>query len=164
MVLLDLEFKNNLLRNYLKANYSQNLILKQNFIDQKLKKKSDDKSDLKDPKRDEDKTQNINQKSGMFLDTIKLRNLRQLLTYVLGIKLINTSGRNEVLLKFEITTNRILDESEKLNAKLVFVYLPHLKNPYTFTTSFEKNKVINIIKKNSEETMNKVVKIIVSKL
>jgi len=186
---LDSEFKVSSLKNYLKANYSQNLILKQNFIDQKIKEtmKKRKKIDAKEFEKDEDKTQ----KSEIFKDTIKLRYFRQLLTYASGVKLINTSGRNEELLKFKITTDRILDESEKLNAKLVFVYLPHLKNPYTFT-SFEKNKVINIIKmkkiilvdieneisdfsennfldKNpnfhySEETMNKVVKIIVSKL
>lgn len=202
---LDSEFKVSSLKNYLKANYSQNLILKQNFIDQKLNQsgnKSDKKSDKKSDNESYNKSDNksddksykksdINQKSGIFKDTIKLRYFRQLLTYASGVKLINTSGRKEELLKFEITTNRILDESEKLNAKLVFVYLPHLKNPYTFT-SFEKNKVINIIKKKkiilvdieneisdfsedyfldknpnfhySEETMNKVVKIIVSKL
>ncbi len=125
------ELKSNLLNQYLiNENYSQNLIYRQNEIDNYVKNFS--KSALTEAKQIEI----FKRKSKQI---IKLNYIRSLL------KIINKSKKNDNINKFKQIMYKAKKESKKINAKLYFVYLPDLETYKKKQTHPDREQVLKTV-------------------
>ena len=134
---LNIESRDNILKNYLKQGFGQNLIQKQLYIDNSFKVKENlNKSEIKT------KEKQINFKKFIFLDALR---------GTLGLYKENYIPQNFKLDLLESILIMAKDVAEDWDGKLIFVYIPSIERFMGFKTRYQVNqsrdKILEIVKK-----------------